>query len=495
MVVLLLPLVAAILIFVEPPPKYGARAEKAKETRTERVIQEKERHAERVIQENAKGEEERESAMPEARTNALQERAKGLPEWAKGEEKRGSAMPETRTNALQERAKGLPEWAKGLRERGNALPEARTNALQEGMKGVQERAKGLPEWAKGLRERGNAMRDGGSAIQEWAKGLQKLAKGLQERAKGLQERLYGRLEAGGLKGDELATVGALTLGYKEELGKELKRHFQASGAAHVLAVSGLHTGIIYGILLGFLTLGGRYKPLYENRLGRRALSMTVIGVMWFYALLTGMTPSVVRAVLMVTIFEIGRMAYRQAFSLNTIAAAAVLILIVKPTDLWSVSFQLSFAATTAIVALVGGGAFSINRYLGLSKYRDRIWGKAIVYFLGIIVVSIAAQLGTLPITMYYFGQISNYFLLTNMIVLPVASLLVPSGLISIALGGSSAGVLFSKATKGLAWVMNHSVEWIEGLPGSTTHVSIGLGMVAIYYVLFIGLCAGVKGER
>ena len=444
MVVLLLPLVAAILIFVEPPPKYGARAAKAKETRTERVIQEEERHAERVIQENAKG-----------------------------EEKRGSAMPEARTDALQERAKGLREWAKGVRERGSAV--------LEGMKGVQEQAKGLRERGNAVLEGMKGVREGGSAIQEWAKGL--------------QERLYGRLEAGGLKGDELATVGALTLGYKEELGKELKRHFQASGAAHVLAVSGLHTGIIYGILLGFLTLGGRYKPLYENRLGRRALSMTVIGVMWFYALLTGMTPSVVRAVLMVTIFEIGRMAYRQAFSLNTIAAAAVLILIVKPTDLWSVSFQLSFAATTAIVALVGGGAFSINRYLGLSKYRDRIWGKAIVYFLGIIVVSIAAQLGTLPITMYYFGQISNYFLLTNMIVLPVASFLVPSGLISIALGGSSAGVLFSKATKGLAWVMNHSVEWIESLPGSTTHVSIGLGMVAIYYVLFIGLCAAVKGEK
>ena len=373
MVVLLLPLVAAILIFVEPPPKYGARAEKAKEARAERVIQEE---------------------------------------------------------------------AIGVREGGSAMPGARTNALQE--------------WAKGL-----------------------------------QERLYGRLEAGGLKGDELATVGALTLGYKEELGKELKRHFQASGAAHVLAVSGLHTGIIYGILLGFLTLGGRYKPLYENRLGRRALSMTVIGVMWFYALLTGMTPSVVRAVLMVTIFEIGRMAYRQAFSLNTIAAAAVLILIVKPTDLWSVSFQLSFAATTAIVLITK----EFEKYTHTREWDHKWSGRIYSWIVGTFIITIAAQLGTLPITMYYFGQISNYFLLTNMIVLPVASFLVPSGLISIALGGSSAGVLFSKATKGLAWVMNHSVEWIESLPGSTTHVSIGLGMVAIYYVLFIGLCAAVKGER
>ena len=143
----------------------------------------------------------------------------------------------------------------------------------------------------------------------------------------VQEHLYGRLAAAGLRGDELATVGALTLGYKEELGKELRRHFQASGAAHVLAVSGLHTGIIYGVLIGLLTLGGHVKPRYENRAGRWTISLLIISVMWFYAWLTGMTPSVVRAVLMVTIFEVGRMAYRQAISLNTIAAAAVLILL------------------------------------------------------------------------------------------------------------------------------------------------------------------------
>ena len=319
-----------------------------------------------------------------------------------------------------------------------------------------------------------------------------MQEGLQ---KGLQERLYGRLEDGGLSGDELATVGALTLGYKEELGKELKRHFQASGAAHVLAVSGLHTGIIYAILLGILTLGGRYKPLYENKLGRLALGLAVIITMWGYAWLTGMTPSVVRAVLMVTIFEIGRMVYRQAFSLNTIAAAAVLILIVNPKDLWSVSFQLSFAATAAIVVLMGG--FSpIYRNSGISRYRDRVWGKVFQYFAGIVMVSIAAQLGTLPITMYYFGQISNYFLLTNLIVLPIAGFLVPCGLISICLGGSAIGVLFSKVTWGLAWTMNHSVEWIEHLPGSTAQVEIGLGMVAIYYGMFVGFCIAMKiGKR
>ena len=316
-----------------------------------------------------------------------------------------------------------------------------------------------------------------------------------ERAKVLQERLYGRLEAGGLSGDELATVGALTLGYKEELGKDLKRHFQASGAAHVLAVSGLHTGIIYGFLLGLLTLGGRYKPLYENKLGRRILSITIIGAMWGYAWLTGMTPSVVRAVLMVTIFEVGRMVYRQAFSLNSVAAAAVLILIVNPKDLWSVSFQLSFAATAAIVVLLNGVIYSTNRDFVLTLYRKGLPGKVFQYFGGIAAVSIAAQLGTLPITMYYFGQISNYFLLTNLIVLPIASVLVPCGLISIGLGGSWLGVQFSKVTWVLAWAMNHSVEWIEHLPGSTVQVKIGLGMVGIYYVMLVAFCVAMKIER
>ena len=298
----------------------------------------------------------------------------------------------------------------------------------------------------------------------------------------MQERLYGRFQAGGLSGDELATVGALTLGYKEGLDKELRRHFQAAGAAHVLAVSGLHTGIIYGVLLWLLTLGGRVKPMYENRAGRWTISIVIIAAMWFYAWLTGMTPSVVRAVVMVTIFEVGRMAYRQAFSLNTIAAAAVLILLVKPTDLWSVSFQLSFTATAAIVLF----ARACERWLHRLNWRNTLIGKAAAWISGTIIVSIAAQLGTLPLTMYYFGQISTYFLLANLIVLPLATFLVPCGLISIALGGSVVGIAFSKITWALAWTMNHAVGWIESLPGSTVPVSISWWMVLLYYALFIG---------
>ncbi len=300
----------------------------------------------------------------------------------------------------------------------------------------------------------------------------------KEHKEPLQVRLYRRLEKAGLQGDELATTGALTLGYKDDIDPEVRRHFQASGAAHVLAVSGLHTGILYGLVLWFLTLGGRFKPLYENRARRWAISGVVIAVMWGYAWLTGMTPSVVRAVTMVTIFEVGRMAYRQAFSLNTIAAAAILILAFRPADLWSVSFQLSFAATSAIVILT-------NSLTPALPMREGIWKRIGIYVLGIIVVSFAAQVGTLPLTMYYFGQISCYFLLTNLIVLPLATVLVPSGLVTMVAGGSWLGMMMGKITYGLAWAMNHSTGWIERLPGCTIAVHIGFGMVVVYYVFFI----------
>ena len=113
----------------------------------------------------------------------------------------------------------------------------------------------------------------------------------------------------------------------------------------------------------------------------------------------------------------------------------------------------------------------------------------IAWLWGTIIISLAAQLGTLPITMFYFKQVSTYFLLANLLVLPLASILVPCGLISIALGGSTIGVLFSKITWSLAWAMNHSVGWIESLPGSTFPAHVNGLMVAIYYLLLLLFCA------
>jgi len=186
---------------------------------------------------------------------------------------------------------------------------------------------------------------------------------------------------------------------------------------------------------------------------------------------------------MVTIFETGRMFYRYGISINSIAAAAVLILLARPLDLWSVGFQLSFTATLAIVVL----ARACERVLHRSAWKRKS-GRIGAWVIGTLIISVAAQLGTLALTMYYFGYVSTYFLLTNLIILPIATLLVPCGLVSLVLSGSVIGIWFTKITCALAWLMNHSVGWIESLPGSTWPVSISLTMVFIYYALLLCLC-------
>ena len=239
--------------------------------------------------------------------------------------------------------------------------------------------------------------------------------------------------------------------------------------------------ILYAILLGLLTLGKRFRPRYENQWGRCVLGCIIIAFMWGYAWITGMTPSVVRCVVMITLVEIGRMFYRNSLTINTIAAAAVLILLVRPLDLWSISFQLSFAATIAIVVAVKG----MKQLVPLPQRENRWKNRIITYILDTITVSIAAQLGTMPITMYTFGQVSNYFLLTNLIVLPIASLLVPIGLATVAFGGTAIGQFTGYVTYGLAWLMNHSVGWIEQLPGSVTQVHINAWMVLLLYAAML----------
>ena len=172
---------------------------------------------------------------------------------------------------------------------------------------------------------------------------------LHLRPKQWQRRLYERYKQVGIAGDELATLSALTLGYKEDMDKELKTHFQKAGAAHILAVSGLHTGILYTIIIFIVTLFGFYPPLYKSHFHQLIVSSITMVLLIGYAALTGGTPSVVRSVVMLGLVELGRLWHRQPFSLNTLLWAAFIILLFRPTDLFSVSFQLSFAAVFGIL--------------------------------------------------------------------------------------------------------------------------------------------------
>ena len=280
-------------------------------------------------------------------------------------------------------------------------------------------------------------------------------------AKGLQLRLVERYRELGIRGQELATLSALTLGYRDDLEQDTKHAFQAAGAMHVLAVSGLHTGILMTVLLALLTCFGRWQPLYNEQLKQFILSVVIIFCLWCYAALTGWTPSVVRSVIMCTIYLAAIAFHRQGVSLNTVFAAAFFILLFRPMDLYTVSFQLSFAAVIAIIVFVP----FMNAFLPVPYNVPKVVEISMRYLRDLITVSVAAQLGTMPFTLYYYGQFSTYFLLTNIVVLPLAFVIIGLAIITLSFGaipylGEGLAWLLNAAV----WCLNHYTAWIETLP-------------------------------
>ena len=301
--------------------------------------------------------------------------------------------------------------------------------------------------------------------------------GLKGLAKRSQYFLYQQYRKMGVEGQELGIISALTLGYREDLDKDVQRAFSASGAMHVLAVSGLHTGIVWGLVMWILTLGVLYKPLWEDKFRRWLLNISTIVLIWAYAFLTGLSPSVMRSALMLTFWALSSLLEQQTSRWNPLLAAAVVILIVNPLALWSVSFQLSFAAVAGIM-LFG----SSMQQAVVSK--GRVWQSVS----GLLIVSLAAQLGTMPLTLHYFGQTSNYFALTNLIVVPMAGILLSLGFSTLAMSWCVVGEWLGWATKWCTWLLNQAVQWIESLPYSTTHMHLSeWGVIGLYGAIICGL--------
>ena len=301
-------------------------------------------------------------------------------------------------------------------------------------------------------------------------------RGLRAYATTVQRKLAQRYSDAGLHGQPLALISAITLGERDALDSDLRQSFAAAGAAHVLAVSGLHTGIIYIVVVSLLTCFGLWRPLYEQRIRRALLSSCIIAVMWAYAFITGLSPSVMRAALMLTIIQVGWICRRQSLSFNTLAAAACICLWIDPLSLFSVSFQLSFAAVAGILLFV--------------PHFNSLWrvhSKFARFMRDLVTVSAAATIGTLPVSLYYFSQVARFFLLTNLVVLPAAYVLVISGLLVLALAHTPVGAWLAFALQHIGgWVCTF-VAWIEHLPYSTLHISTTPSMLACL-VIAIGCC-------
>ena len=260
------------------------------------------------------------------------------------------------------------------------------------------------------------------------------------------ENLYRRL---GIEGDELAVLSALTLGDKTDLSESVRESYSVAGVSHVLALSGLHIGLLYALaffLLRPLLLGGQS--------GRVLRSLLLILLLWLFAFFTGLSPSVVRSAAMFSIWALADLCGRQSFSLNTLALTAWLMLLVRPVWLFDVGFQLSFAAVLSILLFQ---PFLFR----LCPVRHR----AGTYLWGLVSVSVAAQLGTAPLVLFYFSRFSTHFLLTNLLVVPLVTLILYAAVVLLLLTPMSG--LQAVAAVGLEKMLrmlNLLVRWVEQLP-------------------------------
>jgi len=288
-------------------------------------------------------------------------------------------------------------------------------------------------------------------------------------ANSIRHRVLCRIEDHAGDGDEYGIIAALILGQRSFIDPEIRNQFADAGAVHILAVSGLHVGIIYLLLITLL------KLLFGKR--HRFLNLAlVLMTLWAYALITGLSASVLRAATMFSFIALGKYWGRFGNIYNMIAASALILLIFDPFLLAQPGFQLSYLAVIGIV-------FYFPHFHSLlfieNKWLDKVWS--------LICVSLAAQLATFPLSLYYFHQFPNFFLLTNLLVIPLATLILYSGILWISvIWWNAAAEIIANITLGACRLLNSIIAWIAELPGSTASDVFLTGLeVALMYTVMV----------
>lgn len=307
----------------------------------------------------------------------------------------------------------------------------------------------------------------------WRKLTGEIRLTLRQRALRLREQVVDIYRSWNLEEDVLAVVSALTVGDKSELSRELRATYSTAGASHVLALSGLHVGVLALLLSALL------YPLRWLREGRRIILFVVAVFLWGFAFLSGLSASVVRAVTMFSLYVLftsvsgGRHSGVCSWSLS-----AFLMLVYNPFYLFDISFQLSFVAVFALLFFY---PLVSNLWHPCHRVARFIWQ--------VTALSVSAQIGTLPFVAHYFGTFPTYFIISNLVVTPLASVILFFALLSLlllpvpVLCGWSVSVL-SAATR----LMSEGMKVIQGLSGvrpAEFYFSEGQGWLFALSVCFL----------
>ena len=356
--------------------------------------------------------------------------------------------------------------------RQESVDKSRTLKIGDGLR-IQSRIQPNSDWHRGTFDYRRYLEIHGFvgstfvASWKWRKAVVSLERlSRLERTKlyflKLRSRLLKRFAMEDEDSAQYAVLAAMALGDKSALTKELKEVYAVTGASHVLALSGLHLGIIY-TLLSLLIVGRRWQMVSQ---------LLIILCIWSFVFLVGISTSVVRSATMLTVYALLSLGYRDKMTVNTLAFTAVVMLVVNPLSLYDVGFQMSFMAVFAILILIPmiTGVFSAEYLLS---------HRAIRWVWSMVAVSVSAQIGVAPLIAYYFGRFSTYFLLTNFIVIPAATLI---------LWLSPVVLLFPSLAYILLYIvkcLNTVLEQIAAWPGASIealHPSV-LQTVMIYVVI------------
>lgn len=267
----------------------------------------------------------------------------------------------------------------------------------------------------------------------------------------LRDFLLETMAGLGIEGDEYSVAAAILLGYDDELPPELRQNYVTAGSMHVLCVSGLHVGIIFLVFSTILSFLDKYGAVFK------ILKFCILLlIMWTYAFIAGLAPSILRATIMISFIVIGKIIKRNGVIINSIAASAFVILAIEPEDLFNIGFQLSYAAVIGIVVLQRP---IYNVFYIKNKILDKIWE--------LTSVTLVAQFATAPFTIFYFNQFPLYFWLSNLFMTPLSTVVIIGGMIMLLVSFIPyLNLATAWCVKKMIWVMNLGVSMVEELPFS-----------------------------
>lgn len=282
---------------------------------------------------------------------------------------------------------------------------------------------------------------------------------LRAHAERLRQRLLSRMQAGPLERRYGGVSEAMTLGWRGDLDKELLTQFRDSGIMHLLCVSGLHVGLL-AVMVGWLMIWAG-----EERKGRIIKGCVQLLAVWTFTLLTGLAPATVRAALMFSLFIFSHMLGRRTDGLNILAAAAIAMLTVKPMLLFDVGWQLSFSAVTGILLM---------RPV-IALHHNIVWES--------IMVCLAATFATLPVTLATFHQFQPYFLIANIVIVPLAGLILALSLLYLVLPCVVTAWPLGWLLTGCDWLTQGISRLPEAYINNLTLSTVGIVAISLAVIL------------